>query len=201
MHNQEAFLLYTMLNTQNSQLPCFITSISLKPFPHLAHSICHLSLLTAPTLHSPSLLCFLCSLPSFAILSYFVLFFKVFLLSFFFPFPTASISTCPLQPYSHPDIHLLSPLSLLFLSPPLSTSLQCESSTCDTLLPVSSHLNEMCGLAISDSSRQEVRANLSPTSTPHQLLLFVFITQICCPWSHHNALTSQLKQTKQNKFY
>lgn len=102
MNNEEAFLLYTTLNMQNSQLPCFIPSISLKPFPHLAHSICHLSLLAAPTLHTPALLCFLHSLPSpsSSALCCFSKYFPSFSL-----FPTSSISTCPLQPYSHPYIY------------------------------------------------------------------------------------------------
>lgn len=185
MNIQEAFLLYTILNMQNSQLPCFIPSISLKPFPYLAHSICHFFLLAAPTLHSTVLPCYashilFLPLPS---SSAFCCFSKYF--SSFSSFPTSSISTCPLQPSSHPCIHLFPPLSLLFFS----LSLQCESSTCDTLLPVSSHLNGMCGLAISDSSQQEVRANLSPTSTPHRRLLFVFITQICYPLSQHTSQT------------
>ena len=156
---------------QNSQLPCFTPCISLKPFPHLARSICHLSLLPAPTLHSPALLCLPHSLPSFAIIFSFVLYFKVLFLFFLrfqsHLFPLASRT-------------LFSPLCLFFplspfLSLPLCISPQCENSTCDTLLPVSSHLNGMCGLAVSDSSRQEVRANLSPTSTPRLLLLFVLI--------------------------
>lgn len=73
------FLLCTMQNMQNSQLPCFIPSISLKPFSRLAFSICHLSLSlsTAPTLHFPALLCFPRSPPSLAVLFNFMLFFKV----------------------------------------------------------------------------------------------------------------------------
>lgn len=82
MNIQVAFLLYTILNMLNSQLSCFIPSISLKPFPYLAHSICHSSLLAAPTLHSTALSCFPHSLPSFAIFYSFLLFFKVFFLFF-----------------------------------------------------------------------------------------------------------------------
>lgn len=161
MNNQEAFLLYTMQNMQNSQLPCFIPSISLKPFPHLAHSICHLSTHSS---HS-SFTCFV-MLPAFSSsqrrpLQLYVVFQSISLV-FSPPFPTLSISTCPIQPHAHPYIYF-PPLSLLVSSLPLCISPQCKSCTCDTLLQVSSHLNGMCGLAISDSSRQEVRANLYPT--------------------------------------
>ncbi len=182
MNNQEVFLLYTMLNMQNSQLPCFIPSISLKPFPHLAHSICHLSLspiysqlpLFILLLYCASCVLFLPS-PSSSALCCFSKYFSS--LSSYLIYIHLSFATLFFSLY--PSISPSEPSLLLLL--PLSNSLQCKSSTCDTLLPVSSHLNEMCGPAISDSSRQEVRANLSPTSTPHQLLLFVFITQICCP--------------------
>lgn len=121
MNNQEAILLYTMLNTQNSQLSCFIPSISLKPFPHLAHSICHLSLhpLFIPLLCYASCILFL-PLPSFSTLCCFS---KCFLS--FSPFPTPSLSTCPLQPYSHPNIHLRSPSE-----PSLSLSLSLSVYPC-----------------------------------------------------------------------
>lgn len=172
MNIQEAFLLYTILNMQYLQLSCFIPSISLKLFPYLAHSICHSSLLAAPTLHSTASLCFPQSLPCFAIFYSFLLFFKVYFLHLSLPHLIYfHLSSAAFLSSLYASIF---PLSLLFSS----LSPQCESSTCDTLLPVSSHLNGMCGLAISDSSLQEVRANLSPTSTPRRVLLFVFITQI-----------------------
>lgn len=95
-----------------------LNPISLKPFPHLALSICHLSLLTTPTLQFPALLCFPHSLPSFAILFNFMLFSKHF--SSFNPFPTTYISTCPRKRHSHPCTHHISPTQSLFLllSPP-----------------------------------------------------------------------------------
>ena len=109
MNNQEAFSLYTMLNMQNSQLPCFIASVSLKPFPHLAHSICHLShTASLPSSHS-AFSCFCCAsrilFPSFCLpSSVFMLLRKVFSPSFP-PLPLSSVSTCPPQPHSHPRIH------------------------------------------------------------------------------------------------
>lgn len=177
MCGQQAYLLYTMLNIQHSQLPCLIPCISLKPFPHLVDSICHLSLLT-PTPHSPALLCFLHSLPSFATLFSFMLFWEVFFLFFSISYVIyIHLSFASLFSSLYPSIFPSEPLSR---SPSVS-SLQCKSNTCNALLPEFSHLNDICGLAISDSFRQEMRANHSPTLTPHQLLLFVFTTQICCP--------------------
>lgn len=123
MNNQEAFLLYTMQNMQNSQLPCFIPSISLKPFPHLAHSICHLSLSIFSQLPLFILLlcCASCVLflpsPSSSALCCFLSIFPLFPTH-----PTSSISTCPLQPYSHPYIHPFPPLSLLVFSFSLSVT-------------------------------------------------------------------------------
>lgn len=96
-----ASLLYTLY------LPQAVPSLSPLHLPSL-------SLLIAPTLHSPALLCFPHSLPSFAILFSCMLFFKY--LSSFSPFPLSSLSTCPPQPSSHPCIRLFSPPSPLFFS-------------------------------------------------------------------------------------
>lgn len=102
MNNQEVFLLPTTLNMQNSQLSCFISSISLQPFPHLAYSICHLSLLRAPTPYSTALLRIPHWLPFHSLLFSFI--FQCIFLSTPL-FPAASFYTCPLQPYSHPRIY------------------------------------------------------------------------------------------------
>lgn len=118
----------------------------------------------------------------------------------FLPLPPFSVSCCFVKYYSSIffsipcviHIHLSSVslssslYSYISSCEPLShshsvSSLQRGSSTCPTTLPVVSHLKDICGLAISDSFRQEMRANLSPSLTPHQLLLFVFTAQICCP--------------------
>lgn len=114
MNNQEAFPLYTMLNMQNSQLPCFIPSISLKPFPHLAHSICHLSTLRSYS----SVSCFV-MLPVFSFFLRHPLQFYVVFLPFLprlYPLVLYNLIVIPISvffPPSEPSLSLsLSPLSV-----------------------------------------------------------------------------------------
>ena len=91
INNHKAFFFYTMQNMQNSQLPCFIPSISLKPFLHVA-SPSAFPLFSDPTLLSPALLCSLYLGPSFAILKNFVVFQRVspLILPFLFHFHLSS---------------------------------------------------------------------------------------------------------------
>lgn len=121
---------------------------------HLPEALPSLSLLHLPFLSSLFFCCFV-MLPAFSsfILCCFVLFF----FSYHFLPHHLSSATSFFIPVSNCFSSLQPPSPL----PAVWRLYQHHSA------PISSHLNGMCGLAVSDSSRQEVRGNLSPTSTPH----------------------------------
>lgn len=149
--------------------------MSLRPFPHLARSICRL---THSSHSSFPRFGMLPASPSFAVFSIFVVCRRTsppfsFSVSYLF---SIHLSFADSSSAPHPSYFPLP--GLIFptrsVSPP-SISLRYP-------LPVSADLTEMALLyLIPLDGRRE--GNLYPTSTPHQLLLFVFITQTCRPHS------------------
>lgn len=160
-----------MVNMQ-IRFPWFIPCVSLKLFPSLSP----LHLPSRSTHNSHYSLCCFVLLPAFSCFLCHPLWFQCRYWKHFFVLFSISYVVC---------VHLSSASMLSSLYPStlpselhsacqLPSYQQCKSSTGDTALPVVSRLNDIFGLALSDSSRQETKTNLSPTLTPHLLLLFVF---------------------------